>query len=42
MHDPQELKLKRLQAVRVCGSQIPIQQITEVVSCSRDMVLQRR
>lgn len=36
--DPQELK--RLQAVRAYGSQIPIQQITDVVGCSQDMVRQ--
>jgi transposase len=36
--DPQELK--RLQAVRAYGSQVPIQQITEVVGCSQDMVRQ--
>lgn len=34
--DPQELK--RLQAVRAYGSQVPIQQITEVVGCAQDMV----
>lgn len=34
--DPQELK--RLQAVRAYGNQVPIQQITKVVGCSQDMV----
>jgi len=34
--DPQELK--RLQAVRAYGTQVPIQQITQVIGCSQDMV----
>ena len=34
--DPQELK--RLQAVRTYGSQVPIHQITAVVGCSQDRV----
>jgi len=34
--DPRELK--RLQAVRAYGSQVPIQQIMEVVSCSQDVI----
>jgi transposase len=34
--DPHELK--RLQAVRAYGSQVPIQQIMEVVGCSQDVI----
>ena len=36
--DPQELK--RLQAIRAYGSNVPVQQITEVVGCSQDVVRQ--
>jgi len=36
--DPQELK--RLQAIRAYGSQVPIQQITDVIGSSQDVVRQ--